>query len=139
MTNNQISLIQASWKQLAATAPDAGQHFYQKLFELAPSVRHLFKTDIHDQAKKLVTMLSFVVAKLKNLDEIQDQIKGLAQRHAGYGAQPAHYEAVGQALIWMLEHELGEQWNQPTKMAWIEAYTILSSAMIEASEVPVTQ
>lgn len=133
MNDSKIILIKNSWYYLANHTENAGEYFYEVLFEMAPSVRSLFKPDIHGQAKKLVVMLSYVVSKLHSLEEIEDQIKGLAQRHAHYGARPEHYQVVGQALLAMLEHKLAEQWNEPTKEAWIEAYTILSGAMIEAS------
>ncbi len=136
MNDTQILLIKNSWNYLVNTAPDAGEHFYRILFEKAPSVRHLFKPDIKDQSRKLVTMISFIVSKLNSLDEIESQIKGLALRHVQYGAESAHFEAVGEALLGMLELELGSQWNAATKEAWVEVYTILSDAMIGAISQP---
>lgn len=133
MTDSKILLVKNSWNHLANNTENAGEYFYQTLFEIAPSVRPLFKPDIKDQAKKLVTMLSYVIAKLNSLNEIEDQIAGLAQRHVKYGARPEHYQAVGQALILMLEHKLADQWNDATKDAWVEVYTILSGAMIGAT------
>ena len=133
MTDSKILLVKNSWNHLANNTENAGEYFYQTLFEIAPSVRPLFKPDIKDQAKKLVTMLSYVIAKLNSLNEIEDQIAGLAQRHVKYGARPEHYQAVGQALILMLEHKLVDQWNDATKDAWVEVYTILSGAMIGAT------
>lgn len=133
MTDSNILLVKNSWNYLANNTENAGEYFYQKLFEIAPSVRPLFKTDINDQARKLVIMLSYVISKLNSLDEIEGQIKGLAQRHVQYGARPEHYQAVGQALIMMLEDKLGNQWNEPVKDAWIEVFTVLSGAMIGAT------
>jgi len=137
MNDSKILLVKNSWDYLANNTENAGEYFYQTLFEIAPSVRPMFKPDIQDQAKKLVTMLSYVISKLTRLDEIEDQIKGLAQRHVNYGAKPEHYAAVGQALIMMLEYKLDKQWNEPTRDAWIEVYTILSGAMIGATEATV--
>jgi hemoglobin-like flavoprotein len=138
MKNSHIAIIKDSWNHLAINSPDAGEHFYSILFELAPGVRPLFKPDLKDQSRKLVTMLTFVISKLNSLDEIEAQIKGLARRHANYGAQPEHYPVVGQALLGMLEIELGDHWNDETRQAWIEVYTVLSEAMIDAANAPVT-
>jgi hemoglobin-like flavoprotein len=47
--------------------------------------------------------------------------------------QADHYTIVGEALLWTLEKGLAENWNEETKSAWIECYTILSNAMIVSS------
>jgi len=132
MTSRQIQLVKESWAKVVPIADTAGQLFYSRLFEVAPGVRHLFKTEPKDQAKKLVMMLSMIVSKLDALDTIIDQIKGLAKRHDKYGAKEAHYAVVGECLIWTLQQGLGEEWNKETEDAWIAAFTILSGAMIQA-------
>jgi len=36
-------------------------------------------------------------------------------------------------LIWTLEKGLGEVWTEQVKIAWVDCYTILSEAMINAA------
>ena len=132
MTTQQIELVKKSWNQVIPIAQQAGELFYRNLFEAAPGVRHLFKTETKDQAKKLVAMLSMVVSKLDNLDSIINDVKQLAKRHDRYGAQPEHYAVVGETLIKTLKMGLAEKWTTEIEQAWIAAYTILSGAMIEA-------
>jgi hypothetical protein len=40
---------------------------------------------------------------------------------------------VAAALLWTLEKGMGDAWTDAHKLAWIEAYTILSQAMILAT------
>ena len=130
MTEKQIQLVKESWKHVAPISDVAADLFYNRLFEVAPGVRPLFKGDVREQGRKLMGMLSMIVNKLDSLETLLDEIKSLAQRHNKYGAHPAHYQVVGECLIWTLEKGLGEKWNKETEESWIGAYTILSGAMI---------
>jgi len=134
MNAHQIALVQSSWKEIKPLGPAAGELFYSKLFETAPSVRHMFKPDVKPQASKLIYMLDYVVIKLNHLDTLVDDVRKLAIRHVDYGAQPAHYQVVGQVLIATLKEAMGSKWNEELQQAWISAYTILSETMISAQE-----
>lgn len=130
MTNRQIQLVKDSWNYVAPISDVAADLFYNRLFEVAPGVRPLFKGDIRQQGHKLMGMLSMIVSKLDSLEILLDEIKKLAQRHNKYGAHPAHYQVVGECLIWTLAKGLGEKWNKELEESWIAAYSILSGAMI---------
>ncbi|HEU4470909.1 MAG TPA: globin family protein [Flavisolibacter sp.] len=130
MTKEQIQLVQGSWTKVLPIAKEAGHLFYQKLFTAAPGVRHLFKPDISEQAGKLTTILGYVVAKLNQMDELLPEVQRLGERHAAYGAEPAHYEVVGQCLIATLKEGLGNSWTPEIQDAWITAYNTLKNVMI---------
>ena len=134
MTQKQTELVKSTWSMVAAMDHVAvGQLFYNRLFEIAPQVKPMFRNPIDEQSKKLFAMISYVIAKLDKLDTILAEVAKLAQRHAGYGVQPNHYTIVGEALLWTLERGLAENWTEETKDAWIECYTTLSNAMIASS------
>ena len=136
MTTQQIELVKKSWNMVTPIAQDAGELFYKFLFEAAPGIRHLFKSETKDQARKLVAMISVVVSNLDQLDTILDDVKQLARRHDHYGAKPDHYAVVGETLIKILKAGLGSEFNRETEEAWTAAYSILSGAMI-ANQKPV--
>lgn len=137
MTTKNIELVKNSWASVATMDMETvGGLFYNRLFEIAPEVKPMFnKTALPEQSKKLLTMLSYVIAKLDKLEDIIDEVTKLAQRHAGYGVQEEHYTAVGTSLLWTLEQGLGTQWNKELKAAWTEVYTVLSEAMINTCKV----
>jgi hemoglobin-like flavoprotein len=85
------------------------------------------------QSKKLVDMLSMIVGRLDNLEELTQEIRQLAIRHVSYGVKAAHYKLIGAALLWTLEQGLGRDWNDQVKEAWEACYTILSNTMINAA------
>lgn len=132
MTQQQIDLVQHSWNLVLPAAKQAGQLFYSRLFEAAPGVRHLFAHDIDEQANKLVMILSYVVAKLNRMEELLPEVQQLGARHNHYGAQPFHYEMVGQCLIATLKEKIGPAWTPETQNAWITAYNMLKNVMIVA-------
>lgn len=135
MTDKQISLVKSSWKIFQTIDPVlVGDVFYSKLFIENPRFRQMFTGSTEEQSRKLIDMLSIIVGRLDRLHELSEEIRQLAIRHAGYGVKPKHYAAVGNALMWTLEHGLGQEWNTDVKAAWTECYSILSETMIQAAE-----
>ena len=136
LSEKQIKLIKRSWNLLRNVEPLViGDVFYGKLFIDIPQVKHLFKTPRDVQSKKLVDMLTLIVARLERLDELDDTIKQLAVRHVGYGVRRKHYEYVGNALIYTLQNALRTEWNDELEEAWVACYEILSDSMIKSSGV----
>lgn len=133
MTPQDIDLVQSSFAKVVPIREAAASLFYGRLFEIAPEVKPLFKGDITEQGKKLMTTLGVVVNGLKNLEAIIPAAEGLAVKHVEYGVKTEHYTPVGEALIWTLEQGLGDDFTPETKAAWIAAYTTLSGVMIAAS------
>jgi hemoglobin-like flavoprotein len=134
MTQKQTELVRSTWTMVAAMDHvTVGQLFYNRLFEIAPQVKPMFRNPMDEQSKKLFAMISYVISKLDKLETILSEVAKLAQRHTTYGVQPHHYSIVGEALLWTLEKGLAENWNVETKEAWIECYTVLSNAMIASS------
>lgn len=130
MTPEQVTLVQESFAKVVPIADQAAVIFYDRLFEVAPQVRPMFKGDMAEQRRKLMAMLSTVVAGLSRLETILPAASALATRHVTYGAQAAHYPVVGSALLWTLEKGLGEAWTPDVADAWTEAYGTLSGFMI---------
>jgi hemoglobin-like flavoprotein len=130
MTPDQVKLVQDSFAKVAPIPETAAVLFYDRLFEIAPSVKPMFPTDMTEQRKKLMATLAVVVNGLSNLESILPAASALAKRHVGYGAKPAHYPVVGAALLWTLEKGLGDAWTPDIAEAWTAAYGTLSGYMI---------
>lgn len=131
MTPEQVSLVQSSFAKVAPIADTAASLFYDRLFAIAPSVKQMFKGDMTEQGRKLMTTLAVVVNGLTNLEGILPAASALARRHISYGVKPSHYASVGEALLWTLEKGLGDAWNAETASAWSAAYQTLSGFMIK--------
>src|ERR1700738_3367526 len=130
MTPGTIKLVQESLSRVAPISEQAAVIFYDRLFEVAPTVRAMFPNDMAEQRKKLMATLAVAVNALGNLEAVLPAASALAKRHVGYGAKPEHYPVVGGALLWTLEKGLGEAWTPELGDAWTAAYGTLSGYMI---------
>ncbi len=133
MTPRQKELVQTSWEKVVPIADTAAGLFYGRLFELDPSLKAMFPSDIKEQGKKLMTMITTAVRGLDNLGALVPAVQALGRRHGGYGVKDEHYATVGAALLWTLEQGLGPDFTPETKEAWVVVYTILADTMKGAS------
>ena len=128
MDTQQIWLVQRSFSRLAQIqgAPAA---FYQRLFELDPALRPMFKGSIEEQGRKLMHVLSAAVHSLHDFDTLLPTVRSLGIRHRSYGIEDRHYDTVGEALMWTLEKALGADFTGEVRSAWAETYRVLANVM----------
>ena len=80
MTPDHVKSIQDSFAKVRPIANTAAALFYNRLFEIAPEVRPLFRGDMTEQGRKLMKVLTLVV-------------NGLAISTRFY-LRPAHWQRV---------------------------------------------
>jgi len=129
MTPREIELVQQSFEKVRPIAPAAAELFYQKLFDLDPSLKPLFKGNLRDQGKKLMTMISAAVRGLTNAPALLPVLTDLGRRHTAYGVMKHHYVTVGSALIWTLEQGMGRDFTPEVRDAWCAAYELMAGVM----------
>ena len=133
MTPKQIELVQGSWMKVTPIADTAAELFYGKLFSLDPALKPLFKSDMKEQGRKLMAMISTVVNGLTRIEAIVPAAQDLGRRHVKYGVKDKHYDTVAAALIWTLGQGLGESFTPETKEAWVAAYGVLAKTKKDAA------
>ncbi|MDA0240129.1 MAG: methyl-accepting chemotaxis protein [Proteobacteria bacterium] len=133
MEPKQIALVQETFKAVAQIKETAAALFYNRLFELDPSLESLFSGDMEEQGRKLMSAIATVVNGLTRLDDIVPVVQELGIRHADYGVEDHHYDTVAQALLWTLGQGLGEAFIPEVEEAWTEAYVLLATVMKEAA------
>lgn len=141
LTVTQRAAIRRSWELVEPIGDTAADLFYQRLFEIKPDYRLLFKPDLAPQKKKLLAMLRFIARSVDWSEEAwQDQIAAdedlflvvlaLGRRHSELYAVPDEgYDAVGQALLWTLDYGLGEAFTTEIRDAWAHVYAVLAKTM----------
>jgi len=134
MNLQNVELVQESFKAVVPIQEQAADLFYNRLFELDPSIRPMFKGDIKEQGRKLMKTLALVVQGLGNTNDILPLVRELGARHLDFGVTDDQYDTVGAALLWTLEQGLGEAFTTEVMNAWVDAYTIISNAMIEGAK-----
>ncbi len=80
MFPEQKALVKATWFKVAPMADAAACLFYDRLFEIDPTTRPLFKTtDLAEQRRKLVQALTMVVQGLDHLEALVPTIADLGR------------------------------------------------------------
>jgi len=133
LTAAQKTLVQDTFAIITPIADDAAALFYKKLFELDPSLERMFPSDMKEQRKKLMQMLTAAVKGLDRLDQLVPVVQDLGRRHARYGVADAHYDTVGAALLWTLKAGLGRGFTADVKEAWATVYGLLATTMKNAA------
>jgi hemoglobin-like flavoprotein len=136
MTNEQIKLVQDSFRQVAPISETAAQLFYARLFELDPDLELLFKGNLSEQGRKLMQMLGVAVSSLDRMEQLLPVVRSLGARHVSYGVRDKDYDTVGQALLWTLRKGLGDAFTPEVEAAWTNVYVTLASAMQSGSATP---
>ena len=133
---NDAHLIQESFELIQEFPHAVAMLFYGRLFEVDPSVRPMFKSDIRTQGKKLMDTLAAVCAAADRLEELRPQLRALGKLHAGFGVKPKHYETVRHALLWAFAHALESNFDSETKAAWDRFLRTASEEMIAGTTEP---
>jgi hemoglobin-like flavoprotein len=130
MTEDQADLVSKSFSLVLPISEVAASLFYSRLFEINPALKPLFKSDMKEQGRKLMSTIGTAVAAARNPGVLVGPLENLATRHVKYGVKPEHFDDVGQALIWTLEQGLGPNFTPATRQAWICLYGELVAIMV---------
>jgi hemoglobin-like flavoprotein len=133
MSPEQKSQIKFTWKIMEPNADQVVDTLYDKLFEIDPSLRILFKNDLGEQKRKWMQSLGFVIANLSSPATLIPVIRHFGRRHALYGAQPAFFATAKEAFTFTLAKTLGELYTSDIRMAWNELLEFLMSHMLAAA------
>ena len=126
---NHLELVQKTIADLGEEMEKTIVLFYQRLFELDPSLRSLFHNDLKVQQAKFLDTLNFIIEELDSSRNIAEPVQQLGLRHRYYGVQDAHYQTVAVALIWALEQSLGGSFTNEVRVAWQQTYYLLAELM----------
>lgn len=134
MTPEQTAIVRETWTRVTPIADTAATLFYNRLFEIDPSTRPLFKADgLAEQRRKLMQTLDQLVQGLDRIDDLLPAIEDLGRRHVRYGVRESHYGSVGTALLWTLEQGLGAHWTDEARDAWTAVYALTAGVMLGAA------
>lgn len=130
MTNRQIEQLETTYATIRPAAAGFALMFFRKLFAGDPSLRRLFRGDLHQHGQELVDMLGIAVGSLRDFEELLPEVVALGQRHIAYGVKPRDYATGAAALLWTIEQVLSQQSFTPeVKAAWTEVTQMVIAAM----------
>ena len=130
MADLNVKLLQDSLKAISHKGDELVATFYDTLFLKYPVVRSLFdNARMPEQKNKLLRSIVLTVRNLEKPEVLVPYLEGLGRMHVAYGAEAAHYDAVGECLLEALEKTAGPLWNDELKTAWGDAYGAIAGLM----------
>lgn len=107
--------------------------FYDRLFTAAPQARAMFPSDLTEQQRKLTAELVTLVGLARcvtdgDTEAFTRRTSSLGHRHQGYGAEAAHYDLVGAALLETLSAAVPD-WDETHRASWAALYGTVATAM----------
>ena len=123
-------MVRESWQRFEPRFRESGLLFYDQLFELDPTVAHLFRGPTWCSSKESCSRCSRRSWGHSDRPvELVGELSALGARHLGYGVQDENYPSVGSALLWLLAQVLGDEFTPELREAWNEAYLLASAIM----------
>lgn len=131
LSNPEIALLRESFHRLRLAEQAASDRFYERLFEIAPELRPMFRTDMAEQGMRFMSTLGVILDHLDRPEALERYLDDLARGHAAYGVRPEHFQPMGQALIDTMRETLGDAFPRGADTAWKTAYDELAQEMIK--------
>lgn len=132
LDSQTIAVVKSTIPLLAATGPKLTAHFYDRMFEHNPELKHIFNMSNQsngDQREALFNAICAYAINIENLATVLPVVERIAQKHTSLNIQPEHYAIVGHHLI----HTLDEMFSpgQEVLDAWGKAYGVLADVFIQ--------
>lgn len=140
-----IGSLRARLLRTLRAQPALAETFYARLFELQPTIRGLFPSDLAAQQMKFGQTVQTVLQLIDGAvlepttsadhppsmnGELASALANLGARHRDYGALPQHYAAVGEALMAALSSVSQPQLSAEELQAWRRLYAWITLHML---------
>ena len=149
VTEDDIKLGRASWKLIldgrsrvflelkSTTGHESAScltwfydSFYTRLFDVNPSARPLFKTNLQSQGRVLMGVISTALNQLKDPDSFNQMLVNLAHVHSQRGVRGMQYGIIGDVLFWTLHKCLGPEFDAQTAVAWTKIFSYMLHVIV---------
>jgi NAD(P)H-flavin reductase/hemoglobin-like flavoprotein len=108
-------------------------YFYARLFVENPHIRSMFPLAMGVQRDRLFRALVSMVQAVDRPEQVVPLLQQLARDHRKFEVKPAHYDAVGRALIGAIKEYSYGEWTDEIEAAWWRTYSIAARTMIDAA------
>lgn len=133
MTQDEIQSIRKSFRLLDGKTELVAMLFYKRLFQIDPSLRKLFRGDITEQGKKLMSAMGVLNASLGRFPTLRPTLRHMGKRNVDYGVRPQHYHTVATALLQTLEEFAGPHFGQELRQAWTKLLDLVAGEMLQGA------
>src|SRR5574344_1587891 len=133
MTPQQKALVQGTIPLLRSSGVALTSHFYQRMFQHNPELKHLFNQGQQGSGRQQQALAAAVLAYAENLDDpsvLLPVVERIAHKHVSLGIRAEHYGIVGKHLLASIQEVLGDAATPELIDAWAAAYGALAELFI---------
>src|SRR5262249_15176377 len=117
-------LVRRTFTQLAVHEDEATALFNRRLVELNPALVFFVVDESGTQRHRPLEILARVIALIDKPAALSAQLK-LLQTQQQRNVTQDHLPQVGEALLWVIENRLGEDFTPDIRAAWVHFYGFL--------------
>ncbi|OHX21054.1 NO-inducible flavohemoprotein [Chromobacterium sphagni] len=132
LSEHTRSLVKATVPVLQQHGVALTSHFYRRMFEHNPELKHLFNQGHQHSGQQQQALAMAVLAYAQHIDDPSPLLPVLTRvghKHASLGIRAEHYPVVGKHLLASIREVLGEAASDELIQAWAEAYGQLAGLM----------
>lgn len=132
LTSEETRLLRQTFEAIRPDLEDASVAFYERLFQRAPHLEEMFRSDIANQGMRFMSAVGLIIDRLESGREASPHLRRLGEGHAALGVEPEHFDPMRDALIETFRVRLGDRFPPEAADAWRKAYDEIAAAMIAA-------
>lgn len=133
LSQKHIEIVKSTVPLLENAGTDLTDHFYQRMFEHNPELKHIFNLSNQHTGRQQVALFEAIAAYANNIDNLtvlKSAVERIAHKHTSFDIQPEHYQIVGHHIIKTLSELAGDAFNAEVEEAWVAAFNLLASIFI---------
>ncbi|MGO1245548.1 MAG: NO-inducible flavohemoprotein [Sphingobacterium sp.] len=132
MTTEQKQMVKATVPVLKEHGVLLTTHFYKRMFEHNPELKHVFNMGNQQNSKQQTALAPAVFAYAEHMAEpsvLLPVVNNIGHKHTSLDIRPEHYAIVGRHLIASIGEVLGDAATPELIDAWTTAYGQLADLM----------
>ncbi|WP_171046283.1 NO-inducible flavohemoprotein [Lentibacillus cibarius] len=137
LDENKLEIVKSTAPVLKENSTDIGKRFYELLFEKVPELRNIFNQTNQKRGLQQEALVYSVYAAGENIDSLEnidELVERIAEKHVSLGVKPEQYPVVGEALIQAVQEILGDAATEEVLDAWRAAYDYIANLFIELEQ-----
>ncbi len=131
LKTEEIDIIKSTFEIISQNAENFASHFYDCLFELAPIIRPMFKSQRDVIELHFVEIMVTAVEKIEQFEQLEPALLELGAIHKEHKVIESQFDFVKTALLLAIEFELREKCNDSVVNAWSRYVDEISAVMIK--------
>lgn len=133
MTDEQIQLVEKSFRAITGRGEAFITRFYEKFFASYPKSEELFsQTDWPNQTRKMLLTIMMVVDNLRDAAHVKKMLYEANLVHQKFSLQAHDFDALTDAMVNTLAEFSGDTWSSELETAWRAAFGKINAIMLEA-------